>query len=198
MQLMTGPRKRVAGAARPRRESRPTLIEELEASPKHAQELAAARFAMSVDAALVAALEQAGVSKADLADILGVSASAASQVFDSEGNLRVSTIARYARALGYQAALQMYPVAPGALPLHLETPANVVKRARPVPGSSLHFAVESSEHIWKVTKFAPQEPREVRNVADQHGAIPDQFIVLKGAGATMSSETADAAIGAGK
>lgn len=102
-----------------------TFIEEAEANPGDAQELAAARFALSVEQGLGEAFALAGMDRTTLARGLGVSPSAVSQVLDSDGNLRIATIGRYARALGYQASLRLDPVAADCPPLDLPAPANV-------------------------------------------------------------------------
>lgn len=87
----------------------PSLIEELERDPIEAQELAAARLALTVRVALRTALERSGLKAADLAVALDISESAVSQVMNGDGNLRIATIGKYARALGYQACLHMEP-----------------------------------------------------------------------------------------
>lgn len=96
-----------------------SLIEELEATPLGQQEMAAARLALSVTVALDAALAARHMSAAGLARLLGVSDGAVSQVLNSDGNLRIATIGRYARALGYQPLLQLRPAEPEAPALDL-------------------------------------------------------------------------------
>lgn len=91
----------------------PTLIEEYESEPSGAQELAAAQFALSIEVALRNAFQRYGCTAAELAETLGVSESAVSQVLNSGGNMRVSTIGRYARAMGYQACVSLHPAEPG-------------------------------------------------------------------------------------
>lgn len=86
------------------RSSEPSLIEAFESHPRGAMEMAAAQFAEDVSIALRAALAREGIQRNELADRVGVTAGRVSQVL-SEGNLKVSTIGKFARALGYQAKL---------------------------------------------------------------------------------------------
>jgi transcriptional regulator with XRE-family HTH domain len=88
----------------------PTLIDELESSEAGAQEMAAARLAVEVTAAFTRAIRESGVSQKRLCESLDLSPGAVSQVVNGDGNLRVSTIGRYFRALGYQARLFLEPV----------------------------------------------------------------------------------------
>ncbi len=90
----------------------PTLVDEAESTPSGAQEMAAARLAVSVAAALRKALEASGLRQADLAERTGVTAGRVSQLL-ADGNLRVATIGRFARALGYQARLVLDPLEEG-------------------------------------------------------------------------------------
>jgi hypothetical protein len=116
-----------------------SLIEQEEEDPVGAGELAAARLAMSVRDGLAAALERSGSDRSALARTLGLSLSAVCQAIDGDGNLRVSTIARYARALGYQASLRLDPISETVPELNLALPANIVRRA-------------ASDH-WQVLKL---------------------------------------------
>jgi len=87
-----------------------SLDQALESFPRGAQELSAARLARDVDGLLHRAFKARGVLQGVLANKLGVSESAVSQVLNSEGNLRISTLGRYLRALGYEAKLHLVPV----------------------------------------------------------------------------------------
>ncbi|MHB8289274.1 MAG: helix-turn-helix domain-containing protein [Acidimicrobiales bacterium] len=90
----------------------PTLIDELESSAEGAQEMAAARLAVEVTASFSRAIRESGVSQNRLGEVLDLSPGAVSQVVNGDGNLRVSTLGRYFRALGYQARLFLEPVEP--------------------------------------------------------------------------------------
>lgn len=125
--------------------SHPSVVEEAESNPEYARELAAARLALSVQQNLKGALEKSGLDRTGLAKSLGLSLSAVCQVVDGDGNLRVSTIARYARQMGYQASLRLDPVTKGTPTLGLALPANVATRA---VGS--HWSVMNAEsgNVW--------------------------------------------------
>jgi transcriptional regulator with XRE-family HTH domain len=132
---------------RPRTKSnRPTIVQKIEADPHRAQDLASARLALSVANALHAALEARGLDQSQLATLLGISESAVSQTMSSDGNLRIATIGRYARALGYQASLRLDSTETGAPDLHLHLPANVAFRHSDIE----HIAVvtTSSGETW--------------------------------------------------
>jgi len=88
----------------------PTLIEVFEKSAAGAQEMAAARLAIEVVSLLGRAIRESGVSQRKLGMTLELSPGAVSQIVNSDGNLRVATIGRYFRALGYQARLFLEPV----------------------------------------------------------------------------------------
>jgi transcriptional regulator with XRE-family HTH domain len=88
-------------------------VEEAERTPRGAQEMAAARLAVEVSALMQCAYEEADISQSALSELLGLSAGAVSQVLNGDGNLRVATIGRYLRALGYQTRLILEPVEEG-------------------------------------------------------------------------------------
>ncbi len=90
----------------------PTLIEELEGSDAGAQEMAAARLAVEVVASLHRAIRESEIPQKRLGELLDLSPGAVSQVVNGDGNLRVVTIGRYFRALGYQARIFLEPVEP--------------------------------------------------------------------------------------
>ncbi len=93
---------------------RRSLIERVEeSSPANAQEMAAARLAVDLVGLLQRVMSELEVSQATLARRLGVGQSAVSQVVNSDGNVRVATIGRYFRALGYQPRLFLDPVEHG-------------------------------------------------------------------------------------
>jgi hypothetical protein len=122
-----------------------SLLAKAEADPRSARELAAARLALSVRHTLNRAFERSGLDRTGLARRMGLSLSAVCQVLDGDGNIRVATIGRYARALGYQASLRLDPVVSGAPPLDLQTPANVAAMA----GHSVFGVVRlSSGNAW--------------------------------------------------
>ena len=80
----------------------PTLLDEAEADPAQALELAAARGAVEGSALLARAFFEAGITQRELARRVGVTEGRVSQVLSEEADLRLSTIARYLHAMGYQ------------------------------------------------------------------------------------------------
>jgi transcriptional regulator with XRE-family HTH domain len=93
-----------------------TLIEEVEATPAGAQEMAAARLAVNVTEVLRNALSACKCQQQELAERLNVSPGRVSQVL-ADGNVRIATLGRFARALGYQARVVLDPVEVGSPPL---------------------------------------------------------------------------------
>ena len=89
-----------------------SLYEERAATPEGAQGLAAARLARQVAAMLSSAKDRVGITNRELAERVGVSEGRVSQVLGSDGNLRIATIARFLRALGYEIELVARPTAP--------------------------------------------------------------------------------------
>lgn len=126
---MTGARD--ARETNGRSDRAPTVIEQAERHPAAARELAAARLAVNIGWALNAAVRARGWQAKRLAAELGVGESAVSQVLNGDGNLRVATIGRYARALGYQPKIFLEPVEDGLAPISEPAP-----RRRAVPGRS--------------------------------------------------------------
>jgi len=94
----------------------PTLIETIEADPTRSLDLAAAKLAMAVDILMSAMLRTSGSTQKDIAERIGVSEGRVSQVINSDGNLRIAALARYAGAMGYTIELGVTPLA-GAAPL---------------------------------------------------------------------------------
>lgn len=83
---------------------------EIAESTKHGQiELAAADVMLEAAGLLNRAVRTAGVSQRDLAEALGVGESRVSQVLNGDGNLRLTTLARYLRAAGYSISLTVNP-----------------------------------------------------------------------------------------
>jgi len=79
-----------------------SMVEELEADPVEALELAAARGAVEGSALLTRVFFEAGITQKELARRLGVTEGRVSQVLGEEVNLRLSTTARYLHAMGYR------------------------------------------------------------------------------------------------
>jgi len=94
-----------------------TLIELEDDDNLRSLELAAARAEVRVIALLHRAFEASDISQKELAQRVGVTEGRVSQVMRSEGNLRVTTVARYLRALGYRFNLTAVPVDRSVKPL---------------------------------------------------------------------------------
>jgi transcriptional regulator with XRE-family HTH domain len=93
--------------------TKPTLIEQEEATDAGGQGLAAADLAGQVVRLLEQALDASGMDQKALAEKLDVTQGRVSQVLNGDGNMRVAAVARYLRALGYQTLLSATPVEPG-------------------------------------------------------------------------------------
>ncbi len=92
-----------------------TLIDEVEATDAGAQGMAAANLAGQVMRLLHEALDASDLDQKALAEKVGVSQGRVSQVLNGDGNLRVAAVARYLRAMGYDAQVAATP-AEEALP----------------------------------------------------------------------------------
>ncbi len=79
-----------------------------------ALEQSAARLAVDAVAMMNRARETAGVSQKELAARLGVGESRVSAILNGDGNVRMATLARVFRALGYRVRLDVQPVSPDA------------------------------------------------------------------------------------
>ena len=87
-----------------------SLLEQIESDPIEARELAAADLGLRAILEVQKAMKESGMSQIDLATSLGISESAVSQVLNGDGNLRMHTFARYLRALGFEATLELQSV----------------------------------------------------------------------------------------
>lgn len=86
------------------------FLGDLELSPLGARELAASQLTNDALVLLQTALSSTGVTQKQLAEILGIGESRVSQVVNGDGNLKLTTFARYMRALGYSVNLEVHPV----------------------------------------------------------------------------------------
>lgn len=85
------------------------LLDKIAASPRGRREVAAARLRYEVLVHLHRALEHSGMTQSELANALGVSKGAVSQVLSGDGNLQVNTVAAYAAAMGQELRLELAP-----------------------------------------------------------------------------------------
>jgi transcriptional regulator with XRE-family HTH domain len=78
-------------------------VEKIESDPKQAVDLAAAVLQMRFHNLLATAFRaRPDITQRDLSEVLGVSEGRVSQVLHGDDSLRIVTIARYLRALGYE------------------------------------------------------------------------------------------------
>lgn len=75
---------------------------------------AAARAAVRAVSLINEKVDESGISNKELADRIDVTASRVSQVLNGDGNLRVSTLARFLRAAGFRLRIEADPVGPQA------------------------------------------------------------------------------------
>jgi transcriptional regulator with XRE-family HTH domain len=90
-----------------------SLYEQYAATQAGAADLAAAELSHQVATLLVQAVAVSPRDQRELASILGVSEARVSQVVNGDGNLRVSAVAKYMRALGYKVKLTATAVEEG-------------------------------------------------------------------------------------
>jgi transcriptional regulator with XRE-family HTH domain len=83
------------------------LYEQLAANDRGRMELASARLRYEVLGVLHKALEVSGMSQSDLARRLNLRRSAVNQVFRGDGNVRISTLAEYLYAMGFELDLRL-------------------------------------------------------------------------------------------
>lgn len=86
-----------------------SLYRRLAASSTGVKALSAARLRYEVLRVLHLALEKSGQSQSELAGRLGVRKSAVNQVLRGDGNVRISTLADYLHATGYELELRLVP-----------------------------------------------------------------------------------------
>lgn len=83
------------------------LYDALSRTAEGRRHLAEARLRYRVLTLLHDALERSGMSQSDVAARVGLSKSAASQVFSGNGNLRINTIGAYLDAMGCELKLSL-------------------------------------------------------------------------------------------
>ncbi|MFB8209198.1 helix-turn-helix domain-containing protein [Streptomyces sp. NPDC056010] len=82
------------------------LYERLAATTEGSRALASARLRYEALASIHDALGDAGITQVELARRLGIRKSAVNQVVHGDGNLRISTLAEYLHALGFELKLE--------------------------------------------------------------------------------------------
>lgn len=87
-----------------------SLFEDVGLSPHGSRELAASQLTNDALVSLQTALDVRGITQKQLAEILGVGESRVSQVVNGDGNVKLTTFARYMRALGYSVTVDVKPI----------------------------------------------------------------------------------------
>lgn len=102
------------------KEVRVSFFEDVELSPAGSRELAASQLTNDALVLLQTALSRTGVTQKQLAEKLGIGESRVSQVVNGDGNVKLTTFARYLRALGYSVTLEVQPIDVGSPQLSRE------------------------------------------------------------------------------
>lgn len=87
-----------------------SMIDDLEADPQSAADLAAARLASQVDWLLHRMREASTLTDDEIADLARIDTDQLSELFQAEGNVRIAALARYARIFGYTISITAAPV----------------------------------------------------------------------------------------
>ncbi|MCX5352004.1 helix-turn-helix domain-containing protein [Streptomyces mirabilis] len=82
------------------------LYERLAATEEGTRALAAARLRYEALATIQDGLQESGLTQTELARRLGIRKSAVNQVLHGDGNMRISTLAEYLHALGFEVTLE--------------------------------------------------------------------------------------------
>lgn len=116
-----------------------------ESSPENRKHLAEEALIIEVSEEIWAALEQAGQSKAQLAQKMSVSKSYMTQVLDGTRNMTLRTLAGIASALDRQVSIRLRPVTwdKGWVPLIEEV--CITTTVKPMTS----FAVETANDQWQ-------------------------------------------------
>lgn len=156
---------------------RRSLAEELDASDPIG--MAAAGAAVDAVALLNDAVHCADVRQNELASRVGVSEGRVSQVVNGDGNLRVSTLARYLRAAGYQLRLDAVPVESDTPPLrtsqretHRDEAIAAFKVATGLSGEDLHRACEVEFSATLLSPFVDTGGWEANRATGKTGRGP--------------------------
>ncbi|MER6782626.1 MULTISPECIES: helix-turn-helix transcriptional regulator [unclassified Streptomyces] len=133
-----------------------SLYERLAKSATGARRLASARLRHEVLRKLFLALEASGMTQSALADALKIRKSAVNQTLRGDGNLRVTTLAEYLHALGYELNIRLVPAGEPRLAAVEDrdvrvAPIEAPKQSTPEPSLVRHCAdpapVETSIHV---------------------------------------------------
>ena len=89
---------------------RRSVIEEIEMDPGEAADIAAARALNHTRVILNKAKFASQLTQREIAEVLGIGESRVSQVLNGDGNIKVSTLARFLRAMGYTPEIEAQPI----------------------------------------------------------------------------------------
>lgn len=145
-----------------------TLFEERSSTRLGAQGLAAARLAVKVVRILLGAMRTTAISQKELAKRLNISEGRVSQVLNGDGNVHISTLAKFMRAMDYEVEIVARPLRP-------ELPVLDGTSARRRPARSTARPQNDYEHyeqlfltshgVMRVPMFVPSD--------DTLGCVPE-------------------------
>lgn len=175
----------------------PTVIEQAEQHPAAAREIAAARLGASIVSSLNAALRARGRQAKWLASELGVGESAVSQILGGDGNIRVATLGRYARALGYQARVVLEPVAPDVPRID----ATARRRRATVASSAAHHLATLPDSAWHLINTASGDVWAAQTATEHRSpgrvVLSAEFTLLSSSGNDMREAGSSDPVAAG-
>jgi transcriptional regulator with XRE-family HTH domain len=135
-----------------------TLIDQVEATPAGAQQMAAARLALNVTDVLRRGLQASGIRQVEWAERAGVSEGRISQLL-ADGNVRIATVAKFARALGYQPRLVLDPIEEGRAGVY-SRPYGVAARVAAAP-EKWHEVALVQDQAWVTTTHVDIQQAEL-------------------------------------
>lgn len=155
---------------------RRSLVEERESTLEGRLSMAAARSAVAAVALINRAVDVSGLTQDALSRDLGVTPGRVSQVINGDGNLRVSTLARFLRAAGYRLRFVAEPAEAGIEPL--PEPA---RSRRPAGERSFRYAAIrkvttiTGEGVGpeRVVQFSTSHPKAILEPADTYELVLD-------------------------
>lgn len=131
-------------------------------TPEGARELAAAEAMVKASTLMWKAFEQSGLSQRELAEALSVSEGRVSQILHGDGNVRLSTLARYLRATGYLTRIEAEPADETVAPLRSRVQRGRRRRAEPDEHDVFVAQVHHQGQVgFKVTAVPTGMPHDV-------------------------------------
>lgn len=145
-------------------------FDQLVATPKGALDQASAKVVNAVGGLMQRALAATGTAKQDIAKAMLVSPGRISQILAADGNVKVSTLARFMEACGYELSISAVPKREG-LP-SLEPRRRGPRRVRTAPASSARFHVDDY--------FGPKDFASKPGIAEHvqlRAGIDESFVI---------------------